>query len=209
MRLPSHGSQSNPPSEDGQARLPPATRPDGLPPGGSPRFPVSRPEAVSLLIVAAAIVVTICNPLVSNWRAWSANQSALATLRSAVVDLQVVYREDRGFTPPGGRGRLWPYLLERFPTTQWSKVSHDVREVAIARQRMGFRQSVEIGVYSPAGVCWTALLVNSPSSVAISSDSGIRRPGIYFGGTLSPGCGPSYLTPPGSGWQSSLAKVRL
>ena len=167
-------------------------------------------EKMALAVLTVTIVLGITLPVFSTVRASFENMEAEATLHSALLDVQAVYRMSHSYAPPRHTAQLlWPYLQERYPTLHWGKYSDTPSEVAVARSARGRRQSIELNVFSSAGLCWAVLVVMSSQSTVLTSGIGIRRPGVYYGATPATSCGPTYITPPASGWHRSPPGIAL
>lgn len=169
----------------------------------------SRWEGIVVLVLAVGIMLVVGIPVLTTLRHASENRAAQVSLELAIKDVTRVYMVDRGFTAPGPSADLWPYLDRRFPQLRWAKASTSPKQVAVARSARGQRQSVELGIFAVDGVCWEAIAVMSARSVAIARWAGLESPGIYYGATIGRSCGPSYVTPPGSGWQTTLSRVKV
>ncbi|WP_276943697.1 hypothetical protein [Ferrimicrobium acidiphilum] len=161
-------------------------------------------EKLVLVGLLALAVLLVLPPVITAWRVDAENRKAQTSLRRAVADLHDVYIRDGGFSPPNHTARLWPYMDLRFPALSWGKSSRAPSDVVIARSFTGKRQAVEVGVFALSGVCWEALVVMAHHSAALGRASGLSSPGVYVGSTPAEFCGPTYATPPASGWRKDV-----
>lgn len=171
--------------------------------------PATKCERILIVLLTVAVVIIPARIIVQRWRTANENSSAKHTLQIALEDVNRLYASEHGYTAPSQFGRLlWPYLNRSDPSLKWGKESVSPTQVAVARSFYGRRQSIELSVYSYAGVCWVAMSIRAVTSVALRVDRSLHGPGTYFGANRATRCGPVYLTPPASGWLHSLRQVK-